>query len=56
MTFTESTIEETALEWLKDLGYAIVFGRDIAPKNMLASLQDGLSLPKLMRGNVRVKA
>jgi type I restriction enzyme, R subunit len=31
MHFTESTIEETALEWLKDLGYTIVFGNDIAP-------------------------
>ncbi len=29
--FTESTIEETALEWFKDLGYTIVFGGDIAP-------------------------
>ena len=29
--FTESTIEETALEWLKDMGYTIVFGGDIAP-------------------------
>ncbi len=52
-TFTESTIEETALEWLKDMGYAIIFGGDIAPENMLASLRDGL-LPKLMRGEVRV--
>ena len=53
MTFTESTIEETALEWLKDMGYTIVFGNDIAPKNMLASLRDGLSLPRVMRGEVR---
>jgi type I restriction enzyme R subunit len=29
--FTESTIEESALEWLKDMGYAIVFGNEIAP-------------------------
>jgi len=52
--FTESTLEETALEWLKDMGYAIFFGNDIAPKNMLASLRDGLSL-LVMRGEVRVK-
>jgi type I restriction enzyme R subunit len=31
MTFTESMIEQTTLDWLKDLGYAIVFGGDIAP-------------------------
>jgi hypothetical protein len=29
--FTESTLEETALEWLRDLGYSIVYGNDIAP-------------------------
>jgi type I restriction enzyme, R subunit len=29
--FTESTIEETTLEWLKAMGYTIVFGNDIAP-------------------------
>jgi type I restriction enzyme R subunit len=29
--FTESIIEQTALDWLKDLGYAIVYGNDIAP-------------------------
>jgi type I restriction enzyme, R subunit len=31
MAFTESVVEETALEWLKDMGYTIVFGNDIAP-------------------------
>ena len=29
--FTESTLEETVLEWLRDLGYSIVFGNEIAP-------------------------
>ncbi len=53
--FTESTVEETALEWLKDLGYTIIFWNDITPKNMLASLKDGLSLSRVMRGDVRVK-
>ena len=52
--FTESAIEKTALEWLKDMGYTIVFGGDIALGNRLASLRDSL-LPKLMRGMVRVK-
>ena len=52
--FTESSIEETALEWFKDMGYAIVFGNDIAPENTLASLRGGMSLPRVMRGEVRV--
>ena len=51
---TESTIEETALAWLKDLGYTIVFGGDIALGNRLTSLRGSL-LPRLMRGEVRVK-
>ncbi len=29
--FTESTIEQAALEWLRDLGYACAFGPDLAP-------------------------
>ena len=53
--FTESTIEETALEWLKDLGYIIGFGSDIAPENILARLRGGKSVVRLMRGEVRVK-
>jgi len=52
--FTESIIKETALVWLKDLGYSILYGCDFMRKNMLASLRDSL-LPKLMRGEVRVK-
>jgi type I restriction enzyme R subunit len=31
MTFTESVIEEAALDWLKELGYTFVPGGDIAP-------------------------
>lgn len=34
--FTESTIEQTALDWLKDLGYTIAFGGDIAPEEPAA--------------------
>lgn len=30
--FTESVIEETALEWFKDLSYISVLGDDIAPE------------------------
>ena len=50
--FTESTIEETTLEWSKEIGHTIVFGNDIAPKNMLASLRDGMSMLRVMRGEV----
>jgi hypothetical protein len=53
--FTESAIEETALDWLKDMGYTIAVGNDIAPKNMLASLRGGMSLLRVMKGKVRVK-
>ncbi len=59
--FTESTIEETALEWLKDMGcQRIAFGE--TDKRMktdscaLASLRGGMSLPRVMRGEVRVSA
>ena len=38
--FTESTIEETALEWLKDMGYTIVFGNDIAPDEPAAEREN----------------
>ena len=51
---TESTLEETALDWTKDLSYAIAFGCNIASRGTVASLQDSL-LSKLMRGKVRVK-
>ena len=50
--FTESTIEETSLNWLKDLGYTIIYGGDIAPENTLASLCSGMSLLSVMRGSV----
>jgi len=30
MSFTESVVEEAALEWLRGLGYAILYGPDIA--------------------------
>ena len=38
--FTESTIEETALEWLKDMGYTIVFGNEIAPDEPAAEREN----------------
>lgn len=30
--FTESTVETAALDWLKELGHATLFGPDIAPE------------------------
>ena len=38
--FTESIIEDTALEWLKDLGYTVVFGNDIAPDEPAAEREN----------------
>ena len=38
--FTESAIEQTALDWLKDLGYTIVFGGDIAPDEPAAEREN----------------
>lgn len=54
VSFTDSIVEENTLEWFKDLGYAIVFGGDIALGSILASLRNGLSMPKLIRGEARV--
>ncbi len=31
MTFAESIVEQAALAWLEDLGYAVVHGPDISP-------------------------
>ncbi|MFZ5909609.1 MAG: hypothetical protein ACOYYU_06305 [Chloroflexota bacterium] len=55
--FTES-IEQTAIDWLKIPGYEYVFGPGIASDGFartLASLRDGLSLPRVTRGKIRVK-
>jgi type I restriction enzyme R subunit len=38
--FTESTIEEAALDWLESLGYTIVFGNDIAPEEPAAEREN----------------
>ncbi len=39
-TFTESVVEEAALEWLAALQYAVVHGPDIAPGELLAERRD----------------
>lgn len=56
MTFTESTIEQAALDWPQELGCNYAFGPEIAFDGVVrvASLRDSL-LPKLMRGEVRVR-
>ena len=40
MTFTESVIEQTALDWLKEMGYTIAFGGDIAPEEPAAEREN----------------
>jgi type I restriction enzyme R subunit len=40
MAFTESSIEQAALDWFKDLGYAVLFGGDIAPEEPAAERID----------------
>ncbi len=55
--FTESTIEQAAIDWLQELGYTYAFGPEIAfdgSVRKLTSLRDSL-LPKFMRGEVCVK-
>jgi hypothetical protein len=57
INFTESAIEQAAVEWFKELDYSYEFGPEIACHDLeciTASLCDTL-LPKLMRGEVRVK-
>ena len=38
--FTESILEETALNWFKDLGYQIIYGGDIAPDEPAAEREN----------------
>lgn len=38
-TFTESVVEDAALEWLRGLGYAVLSGPAIAPGEPLAEKQ-----------------
>lgn len=36
MLFTESEIEQAALDWFRELGYSILFGPDIAPGELFS--------------------
>jgi type I restriction enzyme R subunit len=38
--FTESAIEQAALDWFKDLGYTVLFGGDIAPEEPTSERSD----------------
>jgi hypothetical protein len=52
----ESTVEQSALTWLSELGWQVKHGAEIAPDGLFAELRlrDAL-LPKLIRGEIRVK-
>jgi type I restriction enzyme R subunit len=39
-SFTESVVEEAALDWLEGLGYAVVHGREIAVGESSAERSD----------------
>jgi len=65
-TFTESDVESAALAWLSELGWQVAHGPDIAPDGLFAERRDfgqvvldqrmrGVLLPKLIRGEIRVK-
>jgi len=64
-SFTESVVEEAALEWLEGLGYAIKHGPGIAPgehtieagdhtQSAVQNLRRDTLLPKLISGELRV--
>lgn len=60
MVVIESTVEEAALAWRREVGYAVLYGPGIAAgepaaERTLAALRDAL-LPKLMSGEIRVGA
>jgi len=38
-TFTESVVEQPAMDWLESLGYTALFGPEIAPGEMFAERQ-----------------
>jgi type I restriction enzyme R subunit len=38
--FAESTVEQAALDWLQNLGYAVKHGSDIAPGELAAERTD----------------
>jgi len=61
--FTESVVEEAALDWLAGLGYAVAHGPEIVETErgsdygrvVLADRQRDALLPKLISGELRVR-
>ncbi len=49
--FTESVVEEAALEWFAELGYAVVFGPSIAPDEPAVAEGRRGKLLRLMLGD-----
>ena len=58
-TFTESIVEDAALAWLEALGYAVLYGPDIAVGETAAERSDPNDRdalpPKLISGELRIK-
>jgi type I restriction enzyme R subunit len=50
-TFTESVVEDAALAWLRELGYTLRHGPDIAPGELAAERDDyaQVVLPRRLR-------
>ncbi len=66
MPVTESVVEEAALSWFQELGYAVLLGPDMAPGEPATERTDysrvvlvgrlrGMLLPWLISGEVRVR-
>ena len=66
MRFSESTVEDAALDWLAEQGWAVKSGPEIAPGELFAERKDyadvvllerfrNALLPELMSGEVRAK-
>src|SRR5579871_1811819 len=52
-SFTESDVEEATLEWLKDLGYTILHGPDIAAGEPCAERDDSGYRDVILEGRLR---
>ena len=52
-TFTESIVEDAALAWLKALGYAVLYGPDIAAGELAAERSDPNYRDVVLEGRLR---
>ena len=58
MIFAETTIEQTFIDWQKDLGCTYVFSTDISfdrKGSILTKVWGGVSTPRAVKSEVRVK-